>query len=77
MSVQDNDFNKKWFWPGIIINGLLIKFYPRVKRRVAREPALKYPMKIQSHNILLERSLQDNDFGTNSYDDYLNIQVKF
>ena len=44
---------------------------------MARGPTLKYPMKIWSHNILLERSLQNNDFGTNIFDDYLNFQVKF
>ena len=44
---------------------------------VVRGPTLKYPMKIGSHNILLEKSLQDNEFGTNSFDDYLNFQVKF
>ena len=34
-------------------------------------------MKIGSHNILLKRSVQNNDFDANTFDDYLNFQVKF
>ena len=45
-------------------------------RVLATGPILKYLTKIGSHNILLERSLLDNDFDTNSFDDYLNFQVK-
>ena len=37
---------------------------------LAGRSALKYTTKIESHNILLKMSLQDNDF------DYLNIQAK-
>ena len=44
---------------------------------VASGPTLKYPMKIWSHNILLEKSLQDNDFGTKTFDDYLNFSKIF
>ena len=33
-------------------------------------------MKIESHNILLKRFFQENDFDTNSYGDYLNFHVK-
>ena len=38
-------------------------------------PTMKYPTKIGSHDILLEKSLQDNDFDINSFGDYLNFRV--
>ena len=52
----------------MIIKGLMDKFF------ILEGATLKFPMgKLVSCATLLQMSFQDNDFGTNSFNDYLNL----